>query len=127
MISSHPNKRRPFFRLALDGWPTETIFGLLSYLIRITCPSHLNLSLITALERRIEPHFSHNQLLEILSVSWVPKTIRWQFFWKRSSEFSSAFQSTHASEPYLTTVITVASNILISFRRLPIPPNFFRL
>ncbi|XP_065561989.1 uncharacterized protein LOC136028203 [Artemia franciscana] len=63
--------------------------------------------------KRIEPHFSYNLLFEVRSVSRVLRTIRRQFLWKTSSKFSSAFWSAHASEPYLATVITVASNILI--------------
>ena len=118
MISSQPRQGRPAFLLALDGWPKRTIFGNLSSFIRRTWPSHLNLSFIIALESGIEPHFSYNLLFEIRSVSRVPRTIRRQFHWKTSSKFSSAFRSAHASEPYLTIVITVASNILILVCRL---------
>ena len=45
MKFSPANSRRPTFRLA--------------------CPSHLNLSLIIALERGIEPNFSYSLLFEI--------------------------------------------------------------
>jgi len=81
-------------------------------------PSHLNLSFIVALESVIEPHFSYSLLFEILSVSRVPRTIPSQFLWKMSSKPSSAFRSAHASEPNLTTAITVPSNILILVCRL---------
>ena len=118
MTSSQPRRGRPAFRVAPDGWPKKTIFGNLSSFIRRTWPSHLNLSFIIALERGIESHFSYNLLFEIRSVSRVPRTIRRQFLWKTSNKFSFAFRSAHASEPYLTTAITVASNILILVRRL---------
>ena len=118
MTSSQPRQGRPAFRVAPDGWPKRTIFGNLSSFIRRTWPSHLNLSFIIAPESGIEPHFSYNLLFEIRSVSRVPRTIRRQFLWKTSSKFSSAFRSAHASEPYLTTVTTVASNILILVCRL---------
>ena len=113
MTSSQPRQGRPAFLVAPDGWPKKTIFGNLSSFIRRTWLSHLNLSFIIAPESGIEPHFSYNLLFEIRSVSRVPRTIRRQFLWKTSSKFSSAFRSAHASEPYLTTVITIASNILI--------------
>jgi hypothetical protein len=51
-------------------------------------------------------------------VSRVPRTISEQFLWKTYSKSSSAFRSAHASEPYLTTVITVAFNILVLVCRL---------
>ena len=114
MTSSHPRRGRPAFRLALDGWPKRTNFSNLSSFIRITCPNHLNLTL----ESGIEPHFSYSLLFEIRSVSRVPRTILMQFLWKTSSKSSSAFLSTHASEPYLSTVFTVGSNILILVCRL---------
>ena len=117
MTSSHPRQGWPAFRLTADGWPKRTIFGNLSSFIRRTWPNHLNLSFIIALESRIEPHITYSLLFEIRSVSRVPRTIRRQFLWKTSSKFSSAFRSAHASEPYLTTVITVASNILILVRQ----------
>ena len=118
MTSSQPRQGRPTFRVALDGWPKRTIFGNLSSFIRRTWPSHLNLYFILAPESGIEPHFSYNLLFEIRLVSRVPRTIRRQFLWKISGKFSSAFRSAHASEPYLTTVIIVASNILILVCRL---------
>ena len=118
MTSSQPRQGRPAFRVAPDGWPKRTILGNLSSFIRRTWPRHLNLSFIIAPESGIEPHFSYNLLFEIRSVSRVPRTIRRQFLWKTSSKFSSAFRSAHASEPYLTTVTTVASNILILVCRL---------
>ena len=125
MTSSHPRWGQPAFRLAPDGWRKRTIFCNLLSFIRRTWPSYLNLSFIIALESGIEPHFSYNLLFEIRSVSQVPRTIRGQFLWKTSSKFSSAFRSVHASEPYFTPVITVASNILILvWRHLPILPNF---
>ena len=118
MTSSHPRRGRHAFRLALNGWPKRTILGNLSSFIRKTCPSHLNLSFIIALESGIEPHYSYSLLFEIRSVSRVPRKILKQFLWKTSSKSSSAFRSAHASDPYLTTVITVASNILILVCRL---------
>ena len=116
MTSSHPNRGRPALRLALDGWPKRTIFGNFSSFIRGTCPGHLNLYLIIALDSGIEPHFSYWLLFEIRSVSRVSRTIRRQ--WKTSSISSSAFWSTQVSEPYLTTVIAVASNNLVLVSRL---------
>jgi hypothetical protein len=118
MTSSYPSQGRSAFRLALDGWPKRTIFSNLSSLIRTTCPHHLSLSFIIALENGIEPYFSYNLLFEIRLVSRVPRTIRKQFLWKTSRRSSSTFRITHNSEPYLTTVITVASNILILVCRL---------
>ena len=115
MTSSQPRQGRPAFRVAPDEWP---ILGNLSSFIRRTWPSHLNLYFIVALESGIEPHFSYNLLFEIRSVSRVPRTNRRQFLWKTSSKFSYAFRSAYASEPYLTTVITVASNILSLVCRL---------
>ena len=94
------------------------IFGNLSSFIRRTCPNHLNLSFIIALESRNEPHFSYNPLFQMRSVSRIPRIIRKQFLWKTSSKSSSAFRSAHASKLYLTPVITVPSNILILVCRL---------
>ena len=54
----------------------------------------------------------HNFLFEIQSVSWVPETICRQLLWKTSSKISSV-RSTQGSEPYVTSVIAVAFNILI--------------
>ena len=113
MTSSYTRRGKPDFRLALDGWQKRTIFGNLSCLIRGTCSSHLNLLSIIALDSGIEPHFSYSRLFEIQSVSRVPRTIHRQFLWKTSSKSPSTFRGTHTSEPCLTTVITVASNILI--------------
>ena len=118
MTSSQPRQGRPAFRVAPDGWPKRTFFGYLSSFICRMWPSHLNLSFIIAPESGIEPHFLYNLLFEIQSVSQIPRTICRQFLWKTSCKFSSAFWSAHASEPYLTTVITVASNILILVSRL---------
>ena len=118
MTSSHPRRGRPVFCLALDCWQKRTIFDTPSSFIHRTWPSHLNLCFIIALESRTEPHFSYSLLFEIQSVSRAPRTIRRQFLRKTSSKFSSAFRSAYASEPYLTTVITVASNILVLFFRL---------
>ena len=87
--SSHPNRGRPDFRLALDCWPKRTIFGNLSSFIHRTGPSHLNHSHIIALETGLEPHFSYSQLFEIRSVKRVPKTIRRQLLWKTYSHFFS--------------------------------------
>ena len=76
MTTSRPNHRRPAFHLALDGCPKRTIFGNLSSFIPSTCPSHINLSFIIALESGIEPHFSYSLLFEIWSISRTPRTIR---------------------------------------------------
>ena len=76
------------------------------------CPRHLNLFHI-ALESGVKLNFLYSILFKIRRVSRVPRTIRRQLIWKTSRKSSSAFRSTHASEPYLTTVITVASKILI--------------
>jgi hypothetical protein len=118
MTSSHPKRGRPAFRLALDSWPKRTIFGNLSSFIHTTCPRHLNHSFNIALESGIEPHFSYSLLFEIRSVSRVLRTVLKHFLWKTSRKSSSAFWSAHASEPYLTTVITIASNYLILVGRL---------
>ena len=106
MVSSHSRRGRPAFHLTLDDWSKRTIFGNLTSFIRRTCPSHLNLSFITALEIGIEPHFSYILLFEIRSVSRVPRTI-YRRVSKKHLENLHPFRSTHASEPYLTTVITV--------------------
>ena len=113
MTSFYPNRGRPAIRLALDGSPKRTIFGNLSSFIHRTCPWHLNLSLIIVIESEIEPQFLYSLLFELRSVSQIPRTIHKQFLWKLFSKSSSAFPSTHSPKPYLTTVITVASNILI--------------
>jgi hypothetical protein len=83
--------------LTLDSWPTRTILGNLSSFIHRMCPSHLNLSLIIALESGIEPHFVYSLLFDIRSVSRVPEAIRRQFLWKTSSKSSKVFRSAHAS------------------------------
>ena len=113
MISSHLNRGQHAFSLALKGWLKRRIFGNLSSFICRTCPSHLILSLIIALESGIQPHFLHRLLFEIHSVSQLPRTNCRQFLWKTSGKSSSAFQRAQVSEPYLTTVITVGYNILI--------------
>ena len=113
MTPSHPNQGRSVFCLALDGWPKRTIFGNLSSFICRSCPSHLNLYFVIALESGIEPHFSYSLLFEIWSVSQVPRTFHRQFLWKTSIKSSSTFQSAHASEPFLNTVINRPSNILV--------------
>ena len=51
------------------------LLSSVSCFIHRTCPSHLNLSLIIALESGIEPHFSYSLLLEIRPVSRVPRTV----------------------------------------------------
>ena len=79
MTFSHPIRKRPVLRSALDGWPISVIFGSLLSFIGRTCPSVLNLFLIIALVSRVEPYFSHSLLFEIQSISWVSKTIRKQF------------------------------------------------
>ena len=98
------------------------------FFIRRKCPSHLNLSLIIALESRIEPHFPYSLLLEILLVSQVPKTIRRQFLRKTSSTSSSVLQSAHPSKPYFTTDSAAASEFRILVRavfNIFIAPNVF--
>jgi len=118
MTTSHPRRRRPAFRLTLYGWQKRKIFGNLSSFIRRTWPSHLNLSFIIALESEIEPHSLQSLLFELRAVRRVSRTIRRQFLWKTYCKSSYAFQSAHFSEPYLTTVITVPSNILYYVCRL---------
>ena len=118
MASSHPNHGRPVFCLPLDGWPTRTIFGNLSSFIHRTCLSHFKLSPIVVLETGIEPHFSHSLLFEIRSVNWIPRATRRQFLRRTSSKSSSVLSCAHYSGKYLTTVITLASNILILVCRL---------
>ena len=76
LVSSQPNWGRAAFPLALDVWPKGTIFGNMSSFVSRTGPSHLNLSLIVALESGIEPPFSYSLLFEKQSVSWIPRTIR---------------------------------------------------
>jgi len=75
---SSPVWGRPAFHLALDGWPTWTIISNLSSFIRRKCPSHLNFSLIVALESMIEPCFSYSLFFEVRPVS-MPKTMRRKF------------------------------------------------
>ena len=99
-----------------------------SFILHPRNVSH-HISLIIALESRIEPHFSYSLLFEIRSVSRVPKSICRPFFWKTSAFFRSPlsiFQSTHASKPFLTSTIIVAFNILISICKLIfLPFRFF--
>ena len=59
----HNIRGRPGFCLALDGSQTRTIFDNMSFFSCRTCSSHLNLSLIIALECGIEPNFSYSLLL----------------------------------------------------------------
>jgi len=80
-------------------WPTRTRFGNLLSFIRGTCPGHLIISHIIAVGIRIERHFLHSLLLEI------------------QTSVSSIFRRAYASEPYLTTIITLALNILIFVQR----------
>jgi hypothetical protein len=81
------------------------------------CPSHLNLSLIIAIESWIEPYCLCSLLFKIRTVKLEPKIIRRQFLWKTYIKSSSAFRGALVSEPYLTTVINVASNILVLTRK----------
>ena len=100
----------------------------------VVCPSHLILSRIIALESGIKPHYSYSLLFVIRSVSQVPKTIHRQFIWKTFSKSSSVFRSAQASRPYLTTVISVASKIVVApsrlrptqLRTLLLQPNLFK-
>ena len=91
MTSSDPNRERPAFCLALEGSPNRTIFGNLSSFICRTCPNHLNLSLIIALESGIEPHFSYNLLFKTLSVSLMPRTIQNNFSGKHLANLHLLF------------------------------------
>jgi len=95
-----------------------------SSFIRKACPSLLNLSFVIVLEIRIRPHFSYDLLFDIRSVRRVPKTMLRQVPWKKFNSSSSTFQSTYISEPYMTTAITLPSNVLILIYRLMFP--FFR-
>ena len=106
------------FRSALDVWPLRTTYGNLSSFTCRTWTSYLNLSVIIAPEAWIEPHSLFSLMFEIWSVSRVPKTICTQFLGKTSSKPSSIFRSANASGPYLTTVITLASIILVLAHRL---------
>ena len=116
MTSSHPRRGRPAFHLAPCSWPKKTIFSNLSSFIHRTWPSHLNLSFIIALESGIQPHLRTTYYLKLRQLG--THNNRRQFLWKISSKLSSTFQSANASEPYLTTFITVASNIPILVCRL---------
>ena len=62
-----PDRGRPAFLLVLDGWPIRTIFGNLSSFIRRTCPNHLTLSFIIALESGIETHFVQTTVWNTIS------------------------------------------------------------
>ena len=57
VTSYHRVGERRAFCFALDGWPTWVIFGNISCFFCKTCPNHIMLSLIIALESGIEPHF----------------------------------------------------------------------
>ena len=107
MASCHHKQGRPAFYLALDGWPKKEKHWVEKD------PRHLRLCFIIAQESGMEPYFLYSLLFKIWSVSRITRTIRRQFLWKTFSKSSSAFRSVHVSEPYLTTIITTASNILI--------------
>ena len=106
-----PPTRTTCFPSSTRHMAEKHIHGNLSSSICRICPSQLNHSFIIALESGI--YFLDSLLFEIRRVSRVPGTIRWQFLWKTSSKFSSAFRSTHASKPHLIIVNTVLSNFLI--------------
>ena len=118
MTSSYRKRGRPTFRLVLYAWPKRTICGNLTSFIYRTCPRHLNLSVIIALKCWFEPHFLYSLLFEIRSVSQVTRTISRPYIWKTSSKSLSAVRSAHTSEPYLTTVIILPSNIQIIICRI---------
>ena len=98
MTSSNPKRGTPAFDLALENWLKRSFYGNLSSFFRRTCPSHLSLSVIIALESGILSHFSQKLLFEIRSVSRVPRRVRRQFIWNISSKSSSYFRNAHASE-----------------------------
>ena len=75
MILSRPSWRLYAFCLALDGSLKITVLGNVSSFFHRTCPSHLNLFLIIALEKGIGSHFSYSFLIQIRSVRCAPKTI----------------------------------------------------
>ena len=79
-FSLYPNNGRPTFHLDLEGGPKRRTFSNLSSFIL-----HSNLSLIIARESGIVPNLLYSQVLEIWSVSRVPKTIRKQFLQKTYS------------------------------------------
>ena len=123
MTSSHLNRGRPVFCLALNGWPRRTIFGILSSFVRRTCPSHLNLSFIIAVESGTEPHFLNSLLFEIRSVTRGPRIIRRQFLWKTFSKSSSIFGA-----PMLQSRFQLWKNTLIlgfSTFKIFTAPTFF--
>ena len=93
MIFFRPRRGRPAFPLAIDGWPERTIFGNLSSFNRRTCPSHLNLSFIIALKRRIKPHFSYSILYEIRSVRRVPEKSEGNFSGKHIANLHPFFKA----------------------------------
>ena len=109
-FSPPPIRGRHTICLALDCCPKWTIFRNLWSFIHKICHGHLSLSLITALVIRIELDFLYSFLIEIRSVRRVPKRICISL--KHTSKSSSVFGTAHISEPYLTTVITLASSIL---------------
>ena len=75
MTFSHPRRARPAFHLALNGWLTRTFFGNLSSFIRITNPSHLNLSFIVALENMTGSHLLYSLLFGIQSARYLEHSI----------------------------------------------------
>jgi hypothetical protein len=85
------SRRRPIFRLSLDGWPKRAIFGNMFGNVQRKFPNNFNLPLIVALDKGLEPYFSYSLLFEIRSVSQVPNTIRKQFLWETSIKSSSIF------------------------------------
>jgi hypothetical protein len=107
MMFSHPRRRRPSFRLALDGWPKRKIFGNMSSFIHTKYSNHLNLSFIIAQEHGIEPHFLHSPLFEIRSVRWVPRTIHRQFtlFPSKTSNFAKSPQAGAASKGQVNYIV----------------------
>ena len=70
--SSQPNRGRPAFCLALDGWQERTFFGNFHPETR---HSHLKHSLIIGKKSGIKSHFLKSLLLEIRLVRYLKQSV----------------------------------------------------
>ena len=104
--------------------PFSPLWDNLSSFIRRFCHGYLNLALIIILENGTEPHFRTAYCLKYCQSTGFTKQFVGNFSGKHVANLS-VFQSAHASEPYLSTVITVASNILILVFLLDLSSKLF--
>jgi len=101
---------------SLRGLPEkEKIIGNLSSFIGRTYPIYLNLSLIIAEESEIESHFVPSTLCIRSAHS---KTFCRLFCRKTHNKSLPVDRSTHASEPCLTTFISIVFNVQILVYKL---------